>query len=133
MRLMMSKRPYPSTTGAHARRTRLGDDLGVGLSAPPWWQREAAAWAPQVLAGVALVLLGAVAGLAAGQALAQRSAHRTGACNALNMAAALGYLDTEQQRRVQHALATAANPEADLFSGGRHSLPEPCSTGAGPR
>jgi 2-methylcitrate dehydratase PrpD len=96
---------------------------------PDWQRLLTTSAAPRALTGVALVLLGAVAGLAAGQALAQRSAHRTGACSALNMAAALGYLDAEQQRRVRHALATAVNPDADLFSGGPPSLQEACGAG----
>jgi hypothetical protein len=74
-----------------------------------WW-RWTLILAPRVLIGAALVLLGAVAGLAAGQSMARRTAHQTGACIALNMAAALGYLDAEQQRQVRHALATAINP-----------------------
>jgi len=91
------------------------------------------ALAPRVLLGAALVLLGAVAGLAAGQAMAARSAHRAGACAAINMAAALGYLDGEQQRRVRHALATAVNPDVDLFAGGAPSLRDSCNTGAAGR
>ena len=83
--------------------------------------------ASRVLTGAVLVLAGAVAGLAAGQTMATRSAHQTGACAALNMAAALGYLDAEQQRRVRHALATAINPDVDLFLGNRASLRETCN------
>ena len=56
---------------------------------------------------------------------------RTGpARSALRMAAALGYLDVEQQRRVRNALVTAINPDADLFAGFRPSAPEACSAGA---
>jgi hypothetical protein len=90
----------------------------------------AGALASRVLLGAALVLLGAVAGLAAGQTMATRSAHRTGACAALNMAAALGYLDTEQQRRVRYALATAVNPDVELFAGDTPSLRGTCSAAA---
>lgn len=91
---------------------------------------RAGALASRALAGAALLLAGAVAGFAAGQAVANRAAHRTGACAALNMAATLGYLDAEQQRRVRHALSTAVNPEADLFTGSRPSVHEPCGAGA---
>jgi hypothetical protein len=49
---------------------------------------------------------------------------------ALHVAAALGYFDAEQQRRVRHALATAINPDVALFSGNRPSLREACSAGA---
>ena len=94
-----------------------------------WAQRWAQRLAPRALIGVALLLAGGVAGLAAGQSMAGRAAHRTGACIALNMAAALGYLDAEQQRRVRHALSTALNPEVDLFTGGRPSLKEGCGAG----
>jgi hypothetical protein len=83
----------------------------------------------RVLAGVALLLLGAAAGAAAGQRIATQAAHRTGACSALRMAAALGYLDVEQQRRVRNALVTAINPDADLFAGFRPSAPEACGAG----
>src|SRR5262245_420421 len=82
--------------------------------------------APRPLVGAALVLAGGVAGLAAGQSMANRAAHRTGACIAVNMAAALGYLDAQQQRRLRHALTTAVNPDVDLFSGRRPSLEEAC-------
>jgi len=84
---------------------------------------------PRILLGAALVLAGAVAGLAAGQAMAARSARQAGACIALNMAAALGYLDAEQQRRVRNALATAINPDVDLFTGLRLGAPETCAAG----
>jgi hypothetical protein len=87
--------------------------------------------APRALVGAALLLAGGVAGLAAGQSMANRAAHRAGACSALNMAAALGYLDADQQRRLRHALSTALNPDVGLFSAGRSSLPEKCGTGAG--
>src|SRR5262245_61710466 len=82
-------------------------------------RRLARKLAPRALIGVALLLAGGVAGMAAGRNLANRAAHRAGACNALNMAAALGYLDADQQRRVRHALSTALNTDADLFSAGR--------------
>jgi hypothetical protein len=72
-----------------------------------------------------------VAGLALGQTMATRSAHQAGACIALNMAAALGYLDAEQQRQVLHALVTAINPDVDLFSGSRPRLQETCKAGPG--
>jgi hypothetical protein len=107
---------FPRTASALREGWSDGQAWGGGL-------------APRVLVGTALVLLGAVAGLAAGQTMAARSAHRTGACAALNMAAALGYLDGEQQRRVRHALATAVNPDVDLFAGGTPSLRDPCNMG----
>src|SRR5262245_13608120 len=94
-------------------------------------QRGVSPFTTRALAGVALVLAGAVAGLAAGQSMANRSAHRVGACIALNMAAALGYLDAEQQRRVRHALATAINPDADLFAGRNPSMRETCAAADG--
>jgi hypothetical protein len=87
--------------------------------------------APRALVGAALLLAGGVAGLAAGQSMANRAAHRAGACSALNMAAALGYLDADQQRRLRHALSSALNPDVGLFSAGRSSLPERCGTGTG--
>jgi hypothetical protein len=82
-----------------------------------------------LIVGVPLLLAGGVAGLAAGQTMANRAAHRAGACSALNMAAALGYLDADQQRRLRHALGTALNADADLFTAGRRELREPCGRG----
>jgi hypothetical protein len=111
-------RPFPRTAAA----------LREGLSDGQAW---GGALAPRILLGAALVLLGAVAGLAAGQTMAARSAHRTGACAALNMAAALGYLDAEQHRRVRQALATAVNPDVDLFAGSAPSLRDSCNAGSG--
>jgi hypothetical protein len=87
--------------------------------------------APRALMGAALLLAGGVAGLAAGQSMANRASHRAGACNAIDMAAALGSLDAEQQRRLRHALSTALNPDVDLFAGGRPSLQEACGAAAG--
>lgn len=84
------------------------------------------ALAPRVLVGIVLLLAGGAAGLAAGRSMANRAAYRAGACNALNMAAALGYLDADQQRRLRHALSTALNPDAELFSAGRLHLQETC-------
>jgi hypothetical protein len=81
-----------------------------------------------ILVGTALLLLGAVVGLAVGEATA-RSAHQTGACVALNMAAALGYLDAQQRRQVMHALVTAINPDIDLFPGGQRGMRQACDAG----
>lgn len=81
----------------------------------------------RLVAAVALLLVGA----AAGQRMATRAAHQTGACIALQMAGALGYLDAEQRRRVRNALVTAINPDADLFAGLRPSAPEACSAVGG--
>jgi hypothetical protein len=92
------------------------------------WRRRAGSLAPRVLLGAALVLAGAVTGLAAGQAMATRPAHQAGACAALSMAAALGYLDAEQQRRVRNALVSAINPDADLFAGLGPSAPATCAS-----
>jgi hypothetical protein len=105
---------------------RIGGRNGEGRSGPRHLARKLA---PRALIGVALLLAGGVAGLAAGRNMANRTAHRAGACNALNMAAALGYLDADQQRRVRHALSTALNPDADLFSAGRPRLEEACGAG----
>jgi hypothetical protein len=101
-------------------------DQHQGLHQRPSWAHRRA---PRAFVGAALLLAGGVAGLAAGHSMASRAAHRKGACIALNMAEALGYLDAEQQRRVRHVLSTALNPEVDLFSSGRPSLKEACSAG----
>jgi hypothetical protein len=47
------------------------------------------------------------------------------------MAAALGYLNAEQQRQVRHALVTAVNPDIDLLSGSRPRLQETCNVWVG--
>ena len=81
-------------------------------------------------AAVALAAISFAAGAIAGSRAAQPSSVqpvRQGACAALHMAAAHGYLDERQQRVVMHALATALNPQADLFSGGYRALREACS------
>jgi hypothetical protein len=116
--------PFPlASATVHRTVSTLGERWSEG-------RRRARTLVPRVLTGVALALAGAVAGLAVGQSMAARAAHQTGACIALNMAAALGYLDAEQQRHVRHALLTAINPDVDLFSGGRPRLQEPCRAGA---
>ena len=79
----------------------------------------------------ALLLLAALAGLIVGWSMADRSAHRNGACIAVHMAAALGYLDEQQQRRVMHALVTAVNPEVDHFPGGHRAMRQACDAVAG--
>jgi hypothetical protein len=104
----------------------IGGSRGEGGSSP---RQLARTLAPRALIGLALLLAGGVAGLAAGQSMANRATHRAGACSALNMAAALGFLDADQQRRVRHALSTALNPDADLFSAGRPHLQEACGAG----
>jgi hypothetical protein len=122
--------------GQTKRTARLGAErqrrevCGTSRSVHRLWQGSGRILPLRAATGIALVLSGAVAGLAAGQSMATRSAHRTGACIALNMAAALGYLDAQQQRQVRHALVTAINPDADLFTGGRPSLREACGAGA---
>jgi hypothetical protein len=66
-----------------------------------------------------------VASLTIGRQL-QDAGHRRGACIALHMAAAHGYLDGHQQRVVTHALASAINPHLDRFSGGHARLRQTC-------
>ena len=75
--------------------------------------------------------LGALGGSIVGATAANRSAHQTGACTALHMAAAHGYLDERQQRVVMRALATAINPDVDLFPGGYRAMREACSVNGG--
>jgi hypothetical protein len=82
--------------------------------------------------GTALALvclaIGALAGtVGASVPMAVRSPHQEGACMALHMAAAHGYLDERQQRVVMRALATATNPNAHLFPGGYSSMQQACA------
>jgi 2-methylcitrate dehydratase PrpD len=135
-RSRMSYRLYRREGKLAGLTFRIADPRPMSLATPPVVRPATpkglgSAAAPRALAGVALVLAGAVGGMVAGQAIAGRSAHQTGACMALNMAAALGYLDAEQQRQVRHALVTAINPDADLLSGARPSLQETCSAALG--
>jgi hypothetical protein len=116
----------PSAPSWRSLTERTGDLAPEGSGSLYRWART---FAPRALVGVALLLAGGVAGLAAGQSMANRAAHRAGACSALNMAAALGYLDAEQQRRLRHALSTALNPDVDLFSAGRPSPEQACGGG----
>lgn len=85
---------------------------------------------------VAALVLG-VASFAAGAFAASRATQpssvqpvQQGACAALHMAAAHGYLDERQQRVVMHALGTALNPQADLFPGGYRALRVACTEAA---
>jgi len=84
-----------------------------------------------LLLATAFLALGVLAGLAAGRLTANAAAHRDGACNALQMAAALGYLDDRQQRVVMRTLATAVNPDVDLFPGGHRATRQACDAVAG--
>jgi hypothetical protein len=79
--------------------------------------------------GVASFAAGAVAGSRITQPSSIQPAHQ-GACAALHMAAAHGYLDERQQRVVMHALGTAINPQADLFPGGYRALRVACTEAA---
>ena len=64
--------------------------------------------------------------MVAGRVTANAAGHREGACIALDMAAALGYLDARQQRAVIRMLATAVNPDVDLFPGGQRAIVQAC-------
>lgn len=79
-----------------------------------------------LLLAVACLAVGAAGGLLIGASAANHSAHDKGACAALNMAAAYGYLDARQQRVVMRSLTTAVNPDVDSFSGYR-AVREACS------
>jgi hypothetical protein len=79
-----------------------------------------------VLLAMTILALGAFAGLAAGRVTANVAGHPEGACIALNMAATLGYLDDRQRRAVMRTLATAVNPDAELFHGGHRGIAQAC-------
>src|SRR5262245_36115342 len=74
----------------------------------------------------ACLVAGALAGSVAASSMSGGSAHHDGACLALRMAAAHGYLDERQQRVVMRTLATALNPEAHLFPGGYDAMRRAC-------
>jgi hypothetical protein len=76
---------------------------------------------------VTIVALGAFGGTLVGTLIASQSAHRRGACAALHMAAAHGFLDNRQQRVVMRALATAGNPDVEFFPGGFRAMQRACS------
>jgi len=73
--------------------------------------------------------LGALAGAIAGMSLSGGVAQHKGACAALHMAAARGYLDERQQRVVMRTLTTAINPDVELFPGGYRAMREACANG----
>src|SRR5262245_29396557 len=93
-----------SLDGEAARRLSL---MGFARLVARWPARK-------ILLAMTFLALGGLAGLAAGRATASAAGHREGACVAVRMAGALGYLDDKQQRLVMHTLATALNPHVDL-------------------
>ncbi len=78
------------------------------------------------LLATAFLALSVLAGLVVGRSTASTAAHQEGACIALQMAAALGYLDDRQQRMLMLSLATAINPDMDLFPGGHRAMRQTC-------
>ena len=80
---------------------------------------------------VSCVAVGALGGWIIGGSMTSRAAHQKGACAALHMAAAYGYLDERQQRVVMRALATAINPDVDFFPGGYRALRDACRANDG--
>ena len=118
----------------------LGARRGTGAW-PAGWRFPAAAyhraevvwlvardgWRPRgfVLAA-SCIALGALGGLIVGGSMTSRAAHQKGACAALHMAAAYGYLDERQQRVVMRSVATALNPDVDSFPGGYRAMREAC-------
>jgi hypothetical protein len=79
-----------------------------------------------VLLAMMIFALGALSGLVGARVTANAAGPREGACIALSMAATLGYLDDRQRRAVMRTLATAVNPDADLFPGGHRGLVQAC-------
>src|SRR5688572_24414760 len=74
---MMSKAPRSATAPTwRSLIERIGSRHREGSGALPGW---AGMLAPRALVGVVLLLAGGVAGLAAGQSMANHAAHRTGA------------------------------------------------------
>jgi hypothetical protein len=95
------------------------------------WRIVPAGKARETLLATTFLALGALAGLISGRMTANTDGHREGACIALRMAAALGYLDDRQQRLVMHNLTTALNPDVDLFPGGRRAIAQACEAARG--
>ncbi len=83
-------------------------------------------YARAICLGLVCLGVGVLAGSVAAGSIAGRSPHQDGACMALRMAAAYGYLDERQQRVVMRALATATNTEAHLFPGGYRGIRQAC-------
>ena len=92
---------------------------------------EGHAWLRALLLMVPCLAAGAIGGLIVGASMADRTAHRKGACMALHMAAAHGYLDERQQRVVMRALVTAINPDVESFSGGYRAMRDACAAAGG--
>ena len=126
---------------------RDGPDKGPDIWGPDIWgpdiwsalKRRAEAMAhqsrhPWLLAAIVLAAIsfgaGAIAGSLAAPSTPVHPAQQ-GACAALQMAAAHGYLDERQQRVVMRALTTALNPHADLFPGGYGALRQTCTASIG--
>ena len=123
---------------------RYTAELGARRSAETWsagWRFPTAAyhrieavwlvardgWRPRgfVLAA-SCIALGALGGSIVVGSMTSRAAHQKGACAALHMAAAYGYLDERQQRVVMRSVATALNPDVDSFPGGYRAMREAC-------
>jgi hypothetical protein len=79
----------------------------------------------------ACLVAGAFAGSVTASSVTGRTAHQEGACIALRMAAAYGYLDERQRRVVMRTLTTVANPDAELFPGGYRGMLRTCDAIAG--
>jgi hypothetical protein len=89
------------------------------------------AWLRALLLMVPCLAAGAIGGLIVGASMTDGTAHRKGACVALHMAAAHGYVDERQQRVVMRALVTAINPDVESFSGGYRAMREACAAAGG--
>lgn len=118
--------------GAQLMAARVGarasvDRRAIRLPVAVRLGRLVARWRPRgVFLAMTFLALGAFGGVVAGRVTANAAGHREGACIALNMAAALGYLDDRQRHAVMRILATAVNPDVDLFPGGRRAIAQAC-------
>lgn len=96
------------------------------------WSKMQGRWRLRaILLVISCVAAGAIGGSIAGASMAGRSAHQKGACAALHMAAAHGYMDERQQRVVMRTLATTINPDVEFFPGGYRALRDICGLNGG--
>jgi hypothetical protein len=75
----------------------------------------------------AALLIGMLTGALLARPALENAAHRDGACIALDMAMAHGYLDATTRKVVTRALTRDINPYANRFPGGHRPLTDACA------
>jgi hypothetical protein len=77
---------------------------------------------------VGLMAVSAAAGAVMATSTSSPRLYRDGACIAMDIATAYGFLDEPKRKIVTRAIADAANPYAGRFAGGYRALTEACES-----